>query len=213
MLSNFYVGGRLRRMAVTDGRDIVPQRRRADARRSIEAIVSAARVLFSERPDASMEDVAAAAGLARQTVYAHFTSREALIHAVFDAIAAEVVAAIDAADIAHCPPADALSRFLDVVWQLIPRYYPLLVDPALARAVGHDGHDPHEAFTAQLESLIRRGQRTGDFDRRLSAAWLAAAALGMFHAAADEIKAGRMTAAEAAEALRESALRICAVQD
>ena len=69
-------------MAVTDGRGIVPQRRRADARRSIEAIVSAARVLFSERPDASMEDVAAAAGLARQTVYAHFTSREALIHAV-----------------------------------------------------------------------------------------------------------------------------------
>ncbi len=189
---------------------MVPRRRRADARRSIEAIVGAGRVLLAEHPGASMEDVAAAAGLSRQTVYAHFNSREALLHAVLDAAAAEALAAID--DLDACPPADALVRFLDAGWQLIRQLFPLLLDPALMQVVRQDGPDPHDAFLARLESLISRGQDTGDFDRGLSPAWLAAAIVGIWHAAADQIRAGRTTTAQAAEALRESALRICAAR-
>jgi AcrR family transcriptional regulator len=183
---------------------VVPQRRRADARRSIDAIVSAARVLLSERPDASMEDVAAAAGVSRQTVYAHFASREALINAVVAAAGGEALAAIDAA-VAACPPGEALSRFFDAGWQIAP----LLLNPALARATGPGGGDPHGPFIALLTDLISRGQESGDFDRGSSPAWLAIAILGMWHAAADEIRAGRMTTAGAAEDLRESALRLC----
>lgn len=189
---------------------MVPRRRRADARRSIEAIVAAGRVLLAESPDTSMEDVAAAAGLSRQTVYAHFTSREALLHAVLDAAAGEALAAID--DLDACPPADALIRFLDVGWQLIRQLFPLLMDPALMQAVRQDGPDPHDAFFARLESLISRGQECGDFDRGLSPAWLATAIVGIWHAAADQVRAGRMTTEQSAEALRESALRICAAR-
>ena len=210
MLSTFRPGGSLPGMADSGGSGTARRRRRADAQRSIEAIVGAGRVLFSQRPDASMEDVAAAAGLSRQTVYAHFTSREALLHAVLDDAAAETLAAID--DLDACPPADALTRFLDAGWQLGRQYFSLLLDPALTQAVRQDGHDPHEAFLARLESLISRGQRTGCFDRRLHPAWLATAIVGMWHAAGEQIRAGRMTADEAAEALRESALRICGIQ-
>ena len=59
--------------------DAPTRRRRSDARRSIDAILAAARTVLGERPDAGMADVAAAAGVTRQTVYAHFASRDALL--------------------------------------------------------------------------------------------------------------------------------------
>ena len=46
---------------------------RADAERSIAAILDAAVQVLAARPDAGMGEIAKAAGVARQTVYAHFT--------------------------------------------------------------------------------------------------------------------------------------------
>jgi AcrR family transcriptional regulator len=184
---------------------VAVRRRRADARRNIDAILGAGRVLLGERPDASMEEVAAVAGVTRQTVYAHFDSREALIHALQDVAAAEALAAIDAAGLAGRPPADALVQFLDVGRQFIQRY-PLLLEPVLATPAARD---PHEPVKKPLQDLISRGQASGEFDRGLTPAWLAAAILGMSHVASEEVRAGRMTLDAAAAALCESALRIC----
>ena len=184
-----------------------PRRRRADARRSIDAIVSAARTVLGERPDASMEDIAAAAGVTRQTVYAHFPSRDALIAALLHAVGAETVAAIDAAHLDTVPPADALHQFLDIGWQLIRRY-PFLLGPALTRNPP-GSNDPHHAGTARLEQIIRRGQRAGDFDRTLPAAWLAVAIVGLVRTAAEQVAAGRLTTSKAAALTLDSTLRLC----
>jgi AcrR family transcriptional regulator len=184
------------------------RRRRSDARRSIDAILNAARTVLGERPDASMEDIAAAAGVTRQTVYAHFLSRDALVVALIEAARAEGLAAIDAARLDTAPPADALGQFLDISWQLLRRY-PLLLDSALNRTPRLDGSDPHLAVTARLEQLIRRGQRTGEFDRTLSASWLVAAILGLGHIAAEQVAAGRLTTSKAAAMLLDSTLRLC----
>jgi AcrR family transcriptional regulator len=185
-----------------------PRRRRSDARRSIDAIVGAARTVLGDRPDASMEDIAAAAGVARQTVYAHFPSRDALVAALIHAAGAEILAAIDATSLDTAPPADALRQFLDVCWEFLRRY-PLLLDPALTRIHQADGDAVHDAATARLEQLIRRGQRGGDFDRTLSAAWLAAAILGLVHTATEQVAAGSLSTSEAAAVGLESTLRLC----
>jgi len=183
------------------------RRRRSDARRSIDAVVDAARTMLGERPDASMEDIAAAAGVTRQTVYAHFPSRDALIAAILHAVGAETVAAFDAARLDTVPPADALRRYLDIGWELIRRN-PNLLRPALAgNPPGSD--EAHRAGNARLEEIIRRGQRAGDFDRVLPATWLAAAILGLFRAAAEQVAAGRLTTSKAAALLLDSALRLC----
>jgi AcrR family transcriptional regulator len=183
------------------------RRRRSDARRSIDAILTAARAVLGDRPDASVEDIATAAGVTRQTVYAHFASRDALIAALIEAAGVETVGAMDAARLDTLPPVDALRRYLDLGWELIRRY-PFLLVPALARTPpGNEA--THLAGTARLEQLIRRGQGAGDFDRAQPAGWLAAAVIGLAHTAANEVAAGRLTADEAYTAFSGSALRLC----
>ena len=183
------------------------RRRRSDARRSIDAILSAARTMLGERPDASMEDIATAAGVTRQTVYAHFPSRDALIAALLHAAGTETVAAMDAARLDTVPPADALRQFLDISWQLI-RLNPYLLGPALTRNPP-GSNDSHHAGIARLEQIIRRGQRTGDFDSTLPATWLTAAIHGLARAAAEQVAAGRLTTSKAATMLLDSTLRLC----
>jgi AcrR family transcriptional regulator len=187
------------------------RRRRSDARRSIDAIISAARTMLGERPDASMEDIAAAAGVSRQTVYAHFPSRDALIAALRYAAGAETVAAMDAARLDTIPPADALRQFLHIGWDLIHRN-PHPLGSALTRNTpGSD--EPHDAGLARLEQIIRRGQRAGDFDRALPAPWLAVAIVGLFRAAAEQVAAGHLTASKAPTMVLESARRLCGAAD
>jgi AcrR family transcriptional regulator len=198
---------------MADTLDTTPlaRRRRSDARRSIDAILNAARTVLGERPDASMEDIATAAGVTRQTVYAHFPSRDALIAVLLHAAGAETVAAIDAARLDTVPAADALRQFLDIGWELI-RGYPFLLGPALTRTPP-GSNEPHHAGTARLEQIIRRGQRAGDFDRAFPAAWLAAAIVGLFRAAAEEVAAGRLTTSKAATMVLDSTLRLCGTAD
>ncbi|MFD0688062.1 TetR/AcrR family transcriptional regulator [Actinomadura fibrosa] len=182
--------------------------RRSDARRSIGAILDAARVVLGERLDASMEEIAGRANVTRQTVYAHFPSRDALVAALIEAAAAEYGALLDAAELETAPPADALARFLDAGWRFLDRY-PLLLNPTLTGIPRPKVNDPHDVVPPRLARLVRRGQEAGDFDASLSASWLAAAVIGLQHAAAAELAAGRLTAREAAALCLESALRLC----
>jgi hypothetical protein len=67
----------------------------------------------------------------------------------------------------------------------------------------------HQAGTAQLEQIIRRGQRTGDFDRTLPAGWLAVAIVGLVRTAAEQVAAGRLTTGQAAALALDSTQRLC----
>ncbi len=183
------------------------RRRRADAQRSIEAIVEAARTLLIARPEASMEEIADAAGVSRQTVYAHFSSREVLIATVISTQRAAQLAVLVDARLDRLPPVDAVRGFLDVGWQLVDRFPPLL-DPALARTPDPDGDDPHRPVAVVLERIIRRGQRSGDFDRTLPAGWLAEATFGLGHSAAELVARGELDLSRAATLLEVSVLRL-----
>jgi AcrR family transcriptional regulator len=152
-----------------------------------------------------VEDIARAAGVSRQTVYAHFPSREALLDAVVERAAAEVTAAFEAAGLEEAPPAVALIRLLETGWQVAARYPFLWHLPTVSPDEDAARHGP---VLDRLLEVIRRGQDSGDFDRRLSPAWLLAAALALGRAAEDEVKAGRMTTGEATSAVHHSLLRL-----
>jgi AcrR family transcriptional regulator len=84
---------------------------RADARRNYEKLVAAARAVFTEDgSSASLEAVAARAGVGIGTLYRHFPTRQALIEAAYvDEVAAIARVADDLSDL---PPWDALSQWL-----------------------------------------------------------------------------------------------------
>jgi AcrR family transcriptional regulator len=187
--------------------------RRADAERSIAAILDAAVELLAERPDASMADIAAAAGVARQTVYAHYDSRTALLGAVADRALAQAVAAIDAAEPTRGPPAQALDRLIRAWWEAVERHARLLEALAPAFSDVEDVHRFHSPILDRLEGLVRRGQRAGDLDRRLPVGWVTAAFLGLMHAAAEAVAAGRLDSADAGRALERAVPRMLGVDE
>ena len=84
---------------------------RADARANHAKLVAAARALFSEKgTSAPLEEVAERAGVGIGTLYRHFSTRHALLEAVYvDEVEAMACAAADLADL---PPWDALSQWL-----------------------------------------------------------------------------------------------------
>ena len=187
--------------------------KRADAERNITAILDAAVELLAEQPEASMAEIAAAAGVARQTVYAHYRSREALLLAVAERARAEAVAAIDAAEPERGQPLEALGRLVSAWWSSVERHARVLeaLAPSFAGAV--ELHRFHAPILERVERLVRRGRRAGDFDRELPVAWLVAAFLGLMHATADEVAAGRVSASAAGRSLERSVPRLFGVRD
>ncbi|GAB2800443.1 TetR/AcrR family transcriptional regulator [Actinoallomurus bryophytorum] len=62
-----------------------PSRRRADAQRNRERLLAAAEAaLNADGVNASLDDIAKAAGVGNATLYRHFPTREKLIEAVYD---------------------------------------------------------------------------------------------------------------------------------
>ncbi|WP_418960568.1 TetR/AcrR family transcriptional regulator [Streptomyces tritici] len=183
------------------------RRRRADAERSRTAILDAAVRLLRQRPDAGMEAIATEAGVTRQTVYAHFSSREALLAATVDRITEGAVAAMEAARLDEGPAAAALTRFLDVSWHFFEDNAPLL-GAVSADAADEDERARHEPVIGRLGRLVERGQKAGEFAADLPPHWLVAMTVALGHAAGDEVNSGRMTNSRARAALRTTVFRV-----
>jgi AcrR family transcriptional regulator len=78
------------------------RQRRSQAAANRNRIIEAAITAFAADPDASMDDVAKAAGVVRRTVYAYFDSREALINGIVDEPASRPSARIWRLPYWHC---------------------------------------------------------------------------------------------------------------
>lgn len=183
------------------------RRRRSDAERNLAAILDAAGRVLDERPDASMDDIAKAAGISRQTVYSHFPSRDALLAALLAQVTERVVDAIATADLDTGTAADALIRFLEISWQAFEGN-PFLLHLTSPPKSPEEELDQHEPVLGPLEQLITRGQRNGEFDPTLPVSWLLSATIGLGHSAGEEVRAGRMTPDQAIAALRRTIPRL-----
>ncbi|GGZ22723.1 hypothetical protein GCM10010365_48700 [Streptomyces poonensis] len=154
-----------------------------------------------------MAAIAAAAGVTRQTVYAHFGTRSALLDAVADRVTEEAMAAMDAAEAEGGRALDTLLRLQDIGWRLFERH-PVLLQLGTAPVHAEADRARHEPVAARLTRLVEKGQAEGEFDPGPPAAWLVAAVTALGHAAGNEVGAGRMTVSEAAAQLRTATLRV-----
>jgi AcrR family transcriptional regulator len=130
---------------------------RADAAHNYERIVAAAVVAFEELgPDATLEEVAARAGVSVVTVYRRFRAREQLIRAVFEhVLAAEIepITAIHTKD-----PWRDLVGVLEAITDLLARR-PVIV--SLAREFDTFAIESAQRFVQAMEPVLRRAVDAG----------------------------------------------------
>jgi AcrR family transcriptional regulator len=174
-------------------------RKRADAERSIAAIIDAAVDALASDHEASMAEIARRAGVVRATIYVHFPTRDALIEAVTEHAINESSQAISAAEPQNGPADEALRRVLRAAWQTLGRFHALVT--LNTRLPAQELHRRHAPVIALLAPLIERGQRDGVFRTGVPAAWHLASVMALIHAASAELQAGRITAAQVEPAL------------
>lgn len=163
---------------------------RADARRNIEAILHAAVTCLARDPDASIADIAQAAGVGRVTLYGHFRTRADLVDAVLDRTVRHADVTLDAVDTTG-DPTRALSRLVTASWQIVHEYR--AVRQAAQRELPAERlRGSHDRIMRRIQTIIDRGRRSGVFRTDLPRAWLVATAVGVMHTAAEECTAGRL---------------------
>ncbi|GAA2791273.1 TetR/AcrR family transcriptional regulator [Kitasatospora sp. CM 4170] len=174
--------------------------RRADAERNIAAILAAATSCFAKNPNASMTEIAAAAGVGRVTLYGHFSSREALLSELMERALSEVATVLEATGLDEGPADETLRTFIRSSWQLLDRNLRML--HAARRALPAEAvHDHHVGILSAMDRLITRGRQEGAFRDDLPAHWLVSTVYALVQAAGDQVEAGRFTSEEALDAL------------
>src|SRR6187551_394677 len=182
-----------------------PRRRRANAERSVAAILDAGLEALASDPDSSMSEIAGRAGVVRATIYVHFPTRTALLDAVMEHAVDQVVEAMKRAEPARGRPAEALERVLLATWRELARFHGLLALNT-ARLSAEELHRRHLPMLDQLEPLIERGQKQGVFRRDLPVAWHLAVIRAIVHTASHEIRGGRIAESEAEAAMLSTAV-------
>lgn len=179
------------------------RRRRADADRSKQAILAAAIDVLDQNGEAGLEAIATAAKVTRQTIYAHFPNRAALVDAVLAELTAEVVASLDRLD-PDLSASDALHAFLETGWRAFDRH-PLLLSPG---TIGAGAEDLHAPVLDQLREIIERGKSDGSFTAEVTTDWLMIAVMALGHAAGEAVATGAMTRKAAWAGYRSSVDRL-----
>jgi AcrR family transcriptional regulator len=182
-----------------------PKRRRADAERSVAAILDAGLEALASDPDSSMSEIARRAGVVRATIYVHFPTRTALLDAVMEYATAQVVEAMRGAEPQRGEPGDALERVLRATWRQLGQFHGLLA-LNMGRLSAEELHRRHRPMLDQLEPLIERGQKKGVFRRDFPVSWQLAVLRAIVHAASTEIRGGRIPESEAEAAMLSTAI-------
>ena len=141
---------------------------RADAERSVRAILEAAERVLADDPGASLEQIAEEAGLTRTTVHRRFANRQALIDALAVSAKQQLAEAIDEARPDAAPALVAMYRVTANVLRTKSAWrYTLgnpMADTSAAAAIWAE-------ITARTLELLARAQREGVLDPATDLAW------------------------------------------
>jgi TetR/AcrR family transcriptional regulator, mexCD-oprJ operon repressor len=181
------------------------RRRRADADRSVAAILAAALEALAGDPDASMAEIARRAGVVRATIYAHFPTRESLLDAVMERTVSDVARAMSEAEPERGEPKEAMERVLRATWKELGRFQTIL-EINKSRLSTQELYRRHLPMTSQLAPLVERGQASGVFRRDVPVTWHMATVRAIVHTANAELLAGRIAEGDVEAAMLTTAL-------
>jgi AcrR family transcriptional regulator len=121
---------------------------RRDAAANRESLLAAARIVLNRDPNASLETVAAEAGLSRRSVYGHFANRDELLLELGTTGAKRVAASL--ASVSHPNPLTRLALIASRLWREVESVRVMAVVAV---------RGPLAAHTAATLGAIRRSVR------------------------------------------------------
>jgi TetR/AcrR family transcriptional repressor of mexCD-oprJ operon len=134
----------------------------------------AARILAVQGEQASMNDVAAAAGVARATVYRYFPNRQALLDELARAAVSEADEGLASARIDEVPPEEGVARAVRALVDVGDSFV------LLARErVRSEPERFERRVTQPLRELFERGQAAGDIRPDIASALLTESLIGL----------------------------------
>ena len=144
------------------------------ARVSATILEAAAAVLAERGEQASMADVAGAAGMARATVYRYFPNREALFEALGRLALEEAGERLQAGRLEEVAVADAFERAVRALAAVGDSF--VVVSRETART---DSEEFEQRVASPLRGLIERAQASGEVRDDLPASWLMESLIGI----------------------------------
>ena len=144
------------------------------ARVSAAILEAAAAVLAEGGEQASMADVAAAAGMARATVYRYFPNRETLLEALGRLAVEEAGERLQAGRLQDVPVPEAFERAVRAL--VTVGDYLVVVSRQNARP---DAAEFEQRVASPLRKLIERAQSLGEVRDDLPASWLMESLIGV----------------------------------
>jgi AcrR family transcriptional regulator len=157
---------------------------RTDAQRNRERILDAAKEAFTRAgANASLDDIAKEAGVGAGTLYRHFSTRDALVEAVYRS-EVEKLAGAERKFSEAMPPIGALRAWMLMFVDYIATKQ--IIAPALNSIVG----GPYKLYEgsrgqiqAAIDTLVKRGIKSGDIRKDLEPFDLLRALIGVSHVA------------------------------
>jgi TetR/AcrR family transcriptional repressor of mexCD-oprJ operon len=134
----------------------------------------AARMFAVQGEQASMNDVAAAAGVARATVYRYFPNRQALVDELARAAVSDADTRLTAARIDEVPPEEGIARAVRALVEVGDFF--VLLTRERARS---DPERFERRLTQPLRHLFERGQAAREIRGDISSARLTESLMGM----------------------------------
>jgi len=151
--------------------------------RTRAAILEAAADLIAERGgEVSMNDLAAAAGVGRATLYRYFPARESLVEALFLAALGELRSRLEGASLDVVPFEEGVARAARAFMAVGSRYLVLVREEAHVKELEVCEHEVAE-MGERLSALMRRGVEEGKVRPGISVEWLVSAFGSLVHAA------------------------------
>ncbi|NUT02769.1 MAG: TetR/AcrR family transcriptional regulator [Hamadaea sp.] len=143
------------------------RRLRADAERSVQAILEAAERVLKDDPAATLEQIAEAAGVARTTVHRRFASRDALVAALAESAWRQIAGAVEGARPATAPPLVALHQATANILAIKSGWTFALGQPAATEEIAR----LQDAVFTACDQVFRRAQQAGVIREGIDLAW------------------------------------------